>query len=458
MKREHFRRCLLAALFFALTPAFPELASTAQAQPLTVLEGLKTVSSRGYDVRIAEAYREAAEQVEGVAKSRMRPQINAYADYTWLKNRPEAIFGSGSSPLSEDHFLRYGITVRQSITDFGRTRAGIDSARARVLAQEGRVDQARSGTALMFVKSYITLLQAEKILDEARQEVDRFEAHVSDARALYDAGEVTKSDILSAEVTLADASQKWITAHDRRELAASRVNFLVLRSLDHPLQVRDFSSPFAGFPDMKNLVKTAESGHPELRILNEQIAAREAELRQRKSDHYPMVFVGGGYSYEENPYRVYEDNWSAVLGITWDFYTGGASSAAEVKASRELAAAHTERERMRETILLEVREALLKLNGAVKRMNVTEKVLQLAEENLRLQKAKYQEGEASAIIVTDAVTALTRAQNNHWGAVYDQRRAEAQILYTTGTDLTAAYEAANLNRVKAGSANGKPGE
>ena len=450
LKRKHFHFNLPFILtftvftVFALTPVLPGLTSAARGQPLTVLEGLETVTSKGYDVRIAEAYRDAAGEEEGIARSGMRPQINAYADYTWLKNRPEAIFGGGTSPLSEDRFLRYGVSVRQSITDFGRTRAGIDSARAGALARGGNVDQARSQAALSFVQGYITLLETEKTLEVARQEVKRFEAHVSDARALYNAGEVTKSDVLSAEVNLADASQKRITAHDGRELAASKVNFLLLRPLDRSLEVRDFPSPFTDIPDMDDLARAAEEARPELRVLAEQIAAREAELKLRRSDHYPVIFVSGGYSYEENPYRVNEDNWSAVLGITWDLYTGGANSAAVVKTSLELSAALTERERLRKIIFLEVREAFLKLNGASERMDVTEKALRQAEENLRLQKAMYQEGEVSATDVTDAVTALTRAQNNHWGAVYDRRRAEVQILYTTGSDLTAAYEAVNL--------------
>jgi outer membrane protein TolC len=209
---------------------------------------------------------------------------------------------------------------------------------------------------------------------------------------------------------------------------------------------------------MDDLASTAEIQRPELRILAEQIAAREADLRLRETDRYPVIFVGGGYSFEENPYRVHEDNWSAVLGITWDLYTGGARSAAGAQAVQELAAAVTERERMKETVLLEVREAYLKLTGAAERMEVTEKAVHQAEESLRLQKARYQEGEASATDITDAVTALARAQNNHWGAVYDRRRAEAQILHTTGTDLKTAYEAADSAGKETGPEDRETGE
>jgi outer membrane protein TolC len=41
--------------------------------------------------------------------------------------------------------------------------------------------------------------------------VQRFESHVADARALYEAGEVTLNDVLAAEVVLADANLKRIT-------------------------------------------------------------------------------------------------------------------------------------------------------------------------------------------------------------------------------------------------------
>jgi len=435
-----FPFALLLALFLALTPARVCLVSSAQAEPLTVFEGLEMVTSRSYEVRIAREYRDAARQTEQAARSRRLPQITAYADQTWLENRPEGIFGGGSSPLGEDEFLRYGISLTQSITDFGRTKAGITSARALSRVEEERLSAARNTTALAFLQGYINLLQAEKALSVTKQEVRRFEAHLSDAKALYDAGEVTRSDILSAEVNLAEAVLKNLTAGDDRELAISRVNFLVLRPLDQPLEVFDFPSPFVGIPEIEDLTRMAKANRPELQILDDKVAAREAQVSLQKSDHYPRLFAGGGYSYEENPYRVHEDNWSLMLGITWDLYSGGAVSAEERKALRELAAVMTEREKVKRSIFLEIREERQRLKGAVNRTQVACQALRQAEENLRLQKAKYQEGEASATDVTDAVTALTRAGNNHWAAVYDGMRAQARILFCAGTVLAHAYD------------------
>jgi len=453
-----FPFALFFVLFFALTPSGVCLAPVVQAEPLTVFEGLETVTSRSYEVRIAREYLEAARQTEQEARSRRLPQITAYADQTWLENRPEAIFSGGSSPLGEDEFLRYGVNLRQSITDFGRTRAGITSAGALSRVEEGRLSAARNASALAFLQGYIHLLQAEKTLEVTAQEVRRFEAHLSNARALYDAGEVTRSDILSAEVNLAEAALKNLTAGDDLELAASRVNFLVLRPLDQLLEVFDFPSPFVGIPELEDLTRMAQANRPELQVLDDKVAAREAQVSLQKSDHYPRLFAGGGYSYEENPFRVHEDNWSLMLGITWDLYSGGAVSAGEKRALRELDAATTEREKVKTSIFLEIREELQRLKGSINRTQVTGQALRQAEENLRLQKAKYQEGEASATDVTDAVTALSRAGNNHWAAVYDTLRAQAGILFCAGTDLADAYNRINLEKDNEDSTNATAGE
>jgi len=434
----------LLALLFALTPVSPMPASAVKAEPLTVNEGLEIVTSGSYEVQIARENLEAARQEARGAKAGRLPQISAYADQTWLENRPEAIFGTATSPLSEDEFLRYGVTFRQSLSDFGRTKARIGSAEAQQMVFEGRLEETANATALDFLQSYIALLQAEKNLEVTQQEIRMFEAHLSDARALYEAGEVTRSDILYAEVNLAEGALKNLIARDNLEVAASRVNFFVLRPLDQPLEVFEFPSPFTGVPEVEDLVREAEANRPELRIQSDKVASLESRVALQKREHYPRLFAGGGYSYEENPYRVHEDNWSVMLGMTWDLYSGGAVSAAGEKAMRDLSAALAEREKARTSISLQVREELQRLRGAVTRVEVASRALIQAEENMRLFQEKYHEGEASATEVTDAVTALTRAGNNHWAAVYDRMRAQARILYATGSDLAAAYHAANV--------------
>ena len=415
----------------------------AHADTVTLQEGLSVITSQGYEMRIAMAREAAAVKSQDQARALNRPQVTAYADHTWLQNKPEAVFGGGTSPLSDDSFLRYGVTVKQLITDFGRTRAGIEAATAGARSQSEETGRTRNTVALDFVASYISLLQAGKSYILADLEVQRFESHVSDANALHDAGEVTLNDVLTAEVALADARLRRITARDERNLAVSRLNYLMLRPLDSPTNVVDFPFLLDPLPKLEDVSARSGINRPELKVLDEVINIKEAQLSSSEAQTFPTLFVSGGYAFEENPYRVHEDNWSATVGLTWELYTGGALTAAQKQTTDELTALIAQREQLRELVNLEVRDSHRLLTGSIERTTVTQKAVAQAKESLRLQRSRYTEGEATATEVTDAVTSLARAENNHWAAVYGRLRSEARFFYAAGDDLATIYSASS---------------
>jgi outer membrane protein TolC len=86
-----------------------------------------------------------------------------------------------------------------------------------------------------------------------------------------------------------------------------------------------------------------------------------------------------------------------------------------------------------------VKSAYLELGSAKKRVEVTEKAVSQAEENLRLQRLRYQEGVATATDVLDAVTLRSRAEANYWSGIYGVKRAEARLEYAMGRDLFQIY-------------------
>ncbi len=426
--------CWLPSVF--LTVLLP---SAAQARPLTLAEGLSVVTAHGYDMRIARARESSAQWAGSGAAARLKPQVSAYADQTWLQNRPEAVFGGGTSPLSEDHMLRYGITVRQLVTDFGKTRASAEAARAGSRSHSEQTRLTQNQGALDYILSYVSLLQAQRNLALSDQIVQRYESHLSDAEALHQAGEVTLNDVLTVQVALADAKVNQIDARDLLALSASRINFLLLRPFDEAVSGDEFSSPMSGDLQMEEILSAARSNRIELAIINEQIVAAEARLRSSEAERYPTLFVGGGYSFEENPYRVHEDNISATIGLTWDLYTGGAKTASDGQASEELSALVAQREKIESLVRLEALDSYRLLNGATQREEVAGKAVQQAKESLRLQRARYNEGEATATEVTDAITALAQMELSHRSALYGMRRAEAQLLYAMGIDLVETY-------------------
>lgn len=79
------------------------------------------------------------------------------------------------------------------------------------------------------------------------------------------------------------------------------------------------------------------------------------------------------------------------------------------------------------------------MENAREKIQVTKDAVSQAEENLRINKIRYKEGIGTATDVLDAITLLTTAETNYYRAVYDFRRAQAGLMYATGSDLISSY-------------------
>ena len=69
-----------------------------EAGTLTLQEGLSVITSQGYEMRIARAREAAAAKGQDLALAHLRPQVNAYADHTWLHYQHTTTASLGNNP------------------------------------------------------------------------------------------------------------------------------------------------------------------------------------------------------------------------------------------------------------------------------------------------------------------------------------------------------------------------
>ncbi len=409
---------------------------------LTLAEGLAVVTTRGRDVRIAGAEEAAAGEALRQARSPLLPRADLYARQTWLRYRPEADFGlAGPVPLSQRESLAYGFRVNQLLYDFGRASSGQRAARFGFEAKRIETSRARNLAALDFTLAYLGLLESERILKVARDEVRRFEAHLEDTRAMYEEGIVVRNDLLQAEVTLSDSRQRLLKVENLRDMRASRINSLLQRPLNEEVSAEEVSLHPLPVTSLESAWESAELRRPELKGMTMRVRAKEEELRSIRAELYPSLYLSAGYEYRENRYMVHEENWSLLAGMSLNLYSGGSVRARIGKAEAELEGLLLASEKLLDDIRLEVKEAYLQLEAARRGVDVTREAVAQADENLRLQRLRYQEGVGTATDVLDAVALMSRAERNYWSALYGLKRAEAALLYAMGVDISAAYGA-----------------
>jgi outer membrane protein TolC len=126
--------------------------------------------------------------------------------------------------------------------------------------------------------------------------------------------------------------------------------------------------------------------------------------------------------------------------MTLNLFSGGSTKAELLKVDYQRTQLQEQRARLADEIRLEVERNILDLRNAVERIRVTKDAAGQAEENLRINRVRYEEGVGTATEVLDAVTLLTVAETNYYRSLYDLRRAESAVLYSIGKDLLEVYK------------------
>ncbi|MGC2063277.1 MAG: TolC family protein [Thermodesulfovibrionales bacterium] len=437
--KKDIKSCFLSVpLLFVF--AFAGIATAAE---LTLAEGLRLATDNSRIIKIAEQDEEIAVADTYIERSKMMPVVNAGAAGTALSSQPGAIFGPNTLPLSQKEFLSYSLSIQHTLFDFRGNASRYEASRTRVSAKKFDRLRVKNLVSVDFALTYLDLLESQKMMAVAEKEVESLSAHVKDARTLFEEGVVTKNDLLQAEVKLSDARQRLLTAANMKSVNVSRLNNLLVGPLEDDVRATDTNlesvSPLENI-NFEKAWQTALAQRPEIKILDEAVKGLDFEETSRKAEYYPRLFVKGGYDFTQNRYQVPDGNWSLTLGLGINLFNGGATRAEIMKIEARRSGLLEQKNKIRDDIKLEVKKYLLDSVTARERMKVSIDAVRQAEENLRINRSRYEEGVGTATEVLDAVTLMTVAETNYHRSLYGAKKAEAAVLYAVGQDLLEVYK------------------
>jgi outer membrane protein TolC len=422
--------------------AVADVKMTEDSTKVTLAEGLKIVTAESHVVKVAEQDEAIAEADSLITRARLLPSVNASGSYTSLANQPTAVYLGQAIPTSDRYYKSYGINIRQVLFDFRGNLSRYEASRMLLEAQKLNTASIRNVIALEFTIGFYDFLESQRLVEVAGKEVESVEAHLKNAQNLYGAGVITKNDLLQAQVRLSDARQRLLSAKNTQSIRASRLNKLLLRPLYWQVHAierqQEISAP--GSLDIDKAWQTALAGRPEIQIVDKTLQSLDLENVSKKSEFLPKLFVRGSYDYMENTYSLHDDNWSLILGIDVNLFEGGSSLADLKKTKYRKSRLAEQRAKLVDEIKIEVQRYILDLQDAYERIQVTRDAASQAQENLRINKERYDEGVGTATEVLDAVTLLTTAEANYIRSVYDYRKAEAATHYAAGEDLLQVYK------------------
>ena len=428
---------VLLLRYFVVIVVFLSVGGNALAdESLTLADCLATAMEKSTGVAVADSVYEARQAELRSARKSLYPALSyqyVYADQT------------GSSLVDSTYSSTF--TLDQPIYRGGGLVAGVAVKKLELAAADLSRRKSRDDLVLRVHEFYYGVLSSERLQVEAAQAFERLQAHRRDAQSFFDTGLIPRNDLLESEVREAQGEQDLLAASNQSSLAKSRLNMLLRRPVDLPLAVVDCLISEARPVQWHDVLQLALKNRAE--IAQRELAMEEAEeqIVIARADHLPAVNFSATYQKSGGDYLVVYpysgpvEEKTAQAVASWKFWTWGQGSD-KVAAARQRYRQTKERKvEMIDVVTLEARQAYLALLEAEKNIAVTEKAIRAAEENYRINEARYQARLNTSTEVLDAQSLLTKARTNYFVALHKYNLALVTLDWVTGTLQTAGNDA-----------------
>ena len=409
---------------------------------------LATLESR----RVVEADRDVDIARERVIETRGRyfPTFTGQGRYTWYTD-PQVtqvslapgLLPAGTVPpvvvVREKQFGTANGTASVPIDLFGEITKNLTAAQAGYRAEEARRWSTVLGEQVAAVRGYFAVLEAESLRVVTEQRVAAQRQQLANAQSKFDAGRLTKNELLVVQVALRNTEQE-LRQRDL-EIARARwaLNQVVGRPVDAPTRLVDVSAP-PTVPAPADALRDAYAHNPVLQALVEEQQRLEDTVSAIVRTRFPSVQAGGAIDYTSQDVLQPQRVESGFVGLSWTFDTGGRKTA-EIEQVRLAAEQNRTRvERSLRDIEASVRTAQLAATERLAALSTAETAVRQAEENLQIRNQQFDVGRATSEDVLDAQALLALQRAALATALYEAhtRRAELQELMGLPLDGTPA--------------------
>lgn len=428
MRRPAGRPCrALALLAVALAAtAFPAAAAPGAAESiagrtLTLAQCVALGLQQNPATAIARRNLEAAQAKVGESKAGLYPSFKVSAGYTYT-----AVPTTGAAPAADMYDNR--VSLRQVLYDGGQTSSLVAGTRLGIGAQESELRKTDLDVALNVRTAFYEVLRRRDLIEVAAGAQQSAQHHAAQAQGLYQEGVAPRSDVIRADVQVANARLEIIRAEHALLLAKAALSAAMGLPITTGFDVAEpETAAEAPVLPLAEALASAALQRPELAAVKARQEAADAAVRQAESGLLPTVSLDAAYGWQGSEFAPLDTKWSVGLTVGIPVFERrvAKSRVSQAQAGRGgLAAVETQTLR---AVELEVEQAWLLLREAQERQEVAAKTHELAEEGIRVSEGRYQEGLGTMLEVIDARTALTQAGTNVVVARYDSAQARARL-------------------------------
>ena len=391
-------------------------------------------------LKASQSHIAAAQAELQVANAGRMPTVTASAGISRFDEAPAFDFSAAGVPAVLPLFGGESMTmgdVRVSLPLYtgGQLSSGIRAAESMLNAQQRGSAVSIQDIKLAVAAHYINVLRAQTALEVADSSVASLVAHVRDVEDMFKSGSIARNDYLAAAVSLADSEQLRLQARNRLDLANAAYNRSLGRPLDAPVSLTGELpgiDPDMNIESLDGLTHLALQSRDELARLDAAADVFRHQSQSVRASTGPQFGLTGGYVALGNEFLNRDEFWMVGIGLQWDLFDGGQARKKARALTFKAQAVREESQYLRSMIELQVRQAWLRLNETTKRKQLTERAVEQAQENLRVVRDRYRNGEGTNTEVLDAQVLRSKSRSNFDNADFDAKLALYELARGVG--------------------------
>lgn len=410
------------------------------AATLTFEEAIRRALEVNNDVETSRSEIAVADANRAFLLSAVMPRIEV--DGALTRNSIEQTFGEGDEALTILPRNDWNYTVRLSQPVFAGRRELRAYSQAKLGVENAKEteDATEDATLLRVASSYLALVNAEARIEIERRNIELAEKRREQAQSFYDAGEVTRVDVLRAETAVKAAQRVMAAAEQSRELAESdlRQALEIEGDIDAVSPARTIPAP----PAEAALIARATDTRPDVDVAENNVRIAQLEVSKQRGFWLPVIRFDGGWVNQRTPFPAAQYAYGALRFNVPIFQSGEVFARVAGAKQRELQAGLA-LQNAQLTAREDVRRALSALRAAATSLSLATDQLAAAEAEYNQAFELYRAQEATSLDVSTSETSLADARRAVAEETLNRDLAELRVWYAAG----AIKEALNVNGV-----------
>ena len=410
----------------------PVSAAAQTAEHLSLADAEQRAVQNHPQVRAADYSARAAGEAVREVRSAYFPSVSASLTGTEAETNSRIAAGGLNNPIILDRFA-YGLSVSQMVTDFGRTRALVQTVDLRSDAQRQLLSTRRADVLLQVNRTYFNSLRAQAVERVAEETVSARQIVVDQVTAQAASGLKSGLDVSFAQVNLSQAQILLVQARNDLDAAFLSLSAAMGSSESKTYDLVDEPLPPQPSADGTALVAEALRDRPDLgaQRFSQRAATKFADAQS--SLWLPTVSLVGAFG--AAPYRQIglNSHYSALgVNLSLPVTTGGFIAARRAQAALSASSEEQRLHDLENTVSRDVRTASLDVQAAYRRLDLARQLQAHATDALDLAQTRYDNGLGSIVELTQAQLNKTQADIESATARYDCQIRTAVLKYQTG--------------------------